>query len=100
MDLNLLRDYFSVKRMEKMIPLGHITGFEVAIGVREDIWNKLQSILSDTEGLRIAIRRDLSDEYPCSPGSYFGQDVVVIVKPGHYRNNKDVIEKLKTVFNQ
>lgn len=77
-----------------------ITGFEVAIGVREDIWNELKSILGNAEGIRIAMERDLSDKYPCSPGSYFGQDVAAIVKPGHYKKNKDLIEKLKAVFNK
>lgn len=89
-----------LKKTEKAVYIGHIAAKDKMYGIDKDIQEKIDEIRerNDMEGLRFSSLRDLSDEYRCRPGSYFGCDVWLIVKPGYFKKNKELIEKFKGVF--
>ncbi len=83
------------KKTEKEVYIGHIDAYEWSFIV-PDIPKCLKDF--NVEGVRVSILRDLSDRYPCADGSSYGRDVWVLCKPGCYKKNLEVIEKLKHDF--
>lgn len=91
-----------VKKTERAIYIGHITSEEVCKGIYEDKKNRLETLMKEVDmtGMRFSVLRDLSDEYPCAPGAYYGKDVWLIVKPGYLKKNSEIIEQFKTLVKE
>ena len=87
-----MSDYWAKKnKTEKEVYIGHIDAYTwsyMAPDAPECIKN------FNVEGIRVSILRDLSDRYPSYPGTWYGKDVWILCKPGCYKKNLEVIEKL------
>lgn len=89
-----MSDYWAKKnKTEKEVYIGHINAYEWSYIV-PDLPKCIKNF--NVESIRVSILRDLSDSYPYANGSSYGRDVWVLCKPGCYKKNLEIIEKLKT----